>query len=211
VARSVVLTIQRIVVPLIIALAAILGGTTVASAHPGHTGHGDDQVFTQYDENDQSWLTDRFEATLREMMQRYPEVTAIYLKTDVITEPAALAGAGMNYYGDPLIVIQERFAENPDAFVEATLEAVAAGFHPGGCDPVRLIAVHEFAHVLAYVHGDVAQEQIIAETAGGDFANGLHDYGEANVDEALATSFAAVVCGSQTPMEQQIYDILVSS
>lgn len=90
---------------------------------------------------------------------------------------------------------------------------VAAGYHPGGCNPIVSTAFHEAAHILDARSGYEARYELQAAHAmGGVVLEELSGYsfeGSAlNIPEALANAFQAYECGVATPAEAQLYNML---
>lgn len=94
---------------------------------------------------------------------------------------------------------------------------IAAGYHNGGCTPVRGMALHEAAHVINNMRGKAPvrraqaavgygpRPDLFAELSGYSFnADGSVDAGE-----AIAEAFQAVMCGVGGPVEHALYDMLV--
>jgi hypothetical protein len=86
----------------------------------------------------------------------------------------------------------------------------------GGCAPIRSTAIHEVGHIMEVRDGYKAREVLNAAAGRGEILNDGLDPRSFEADgtlaenEALAYAFQAVECGSATPNERKIYDILVS-
>lgn len=95
---------------------------------------------------------------------------------------------------------------------------ITAGYHNGGCSPVRSMTLHEAAHVINNMRGNAPvrraraavgygpRPDLFAELSGYSF----HADGSVDTGEAIAEAFQAVVCGVGGPVEQALYDMLVS-
>lgn len=94
---------------------------------------------------------------------------------------------------------------------------IAAGYHNGGCSPIRTVALHEAGHVISNLRGRkpemLAQEvvgygprlDLQAELSGYSF----NEDGSVDVAEAMAEAFQAAMCGSAGPAEMELYEMLV--
>jgi hypothetical protein len=86
----------------------------------------------------------------------------------------------------------------------------------GGCAPLRTIAIHEVGHIIEARKGYKPRNDLNAAASRGEIMDDGLDRrsfepdGTLSENEALAYAFQAVECGSATPNEQKIYDILVN-
>ena len=103
----------------------------------------------------------------------------------------------------------------PEQFNALVAEDIAVGYEPGGCAGIQAVAVHEVGHVIDQRDGAVARKSVAIAASYGQVGYDLHgyafdEYGAINPGEAVAVSFQAVECGSATPTEVSIYNVLVS-
>ena len=116
------------------------------------------------------------------------------------------------------IVLNETYANlSPQEFAAKLSANIANGFNPGGCDGgVRMAAIHEVGHIIdqrkvlagnnrrnpaAEAVGEISQDAIHPAARQGD---------KIYAPELMGVAFGAAECGTATPTEQKIHDILVS-
>lgn len=203
--RVIVRRVWRGLVLAFIALALILGGLVGSGK-----AHADVNVFL--DEDDDTYVTEEFVNTVLQLNRQYPETGNVEVDVEVIPVMGVFAGTV-----DHTITFEETYAEMPYAFEIDVTENVQAGFFPTGCSPARLVATHEFGHVLDNTRGRRARAAIRQIYGSGSQLQGFltgysfHEDGTLFVGEALANAFAAVQCGSANALEKQFYQILVTS
>jgi hypothetical protein len=102
---------------------------------------------------------------------------------------------------------------SPEQFNANIAEDIATGYQPGGCAGIQAVAIHEMGHVVDEHTGRFAYRSVAAASPA-QVGYNLHGYafenGKINPGEAVAVSFQAVECGSATPTERSIYNLLVS-
>jgi hypothetical protein len=126
--------------------------------------------------------------------------------------------------GDDTVIAQTQYgaitvnasyaALSPEEFNASMSGDFASGYEPGGCGGIQAVAIHEFGHVIDQRNGAVTSRIVAQAVNAGQVGNDLHGYafegGRINPGEAVAVSFQAVECGSATPTERSIYNLLVS-
>jgi hypothetical protein len=106
-------------------------------------------------------------------------------------------------------------AMTPEVFDYYMSIDFASGHTPGGCNGIAAVAIHEFAHVIDQRGGSFTRAELTSYVNAGQIGYDMHGYafnsnGTINPGEAVAVSFQAVECGSATPTETSIYNLLVS-
>lgn len=94
---------------------------------------------------------------------------------------------------------------------------IAAGYHNGGCTPIRTVALHEAGHVINNLRGGLPTMEAQAavgyrprpELRGELSGYSFNEDGSVNAGEAIAEAFQAVMCGSGGTVEQALYEMLV--
>lgn len=165
---------------------------------------------------EQTWVTTEFISTVNEMMRLFPagpvEVHVTW-RPELYGSYAGTAGNG--------IWFPPEFAVDPNRFTRNVGIDIANGFHPAGCSAARMVAIHEYGHVIDNYHGRQARYNLLVEFGSGldlhgllpkyAFNNPTGTLGALNPGEALASAFAAVQCGTATPQAQRISEILLTS
>jgi hypothetical protein len=129
-----------------------------------------------------------------------------------LDEPLAVAGTDRN----GVISLNTDWAVlSPEQFHAELADDMAAGYQPGGCSGIQAAAIHEMGHVIDRRRGQIARMTVTRSDALGQVGHDLHGYafdenGNLEPGEAVAVSFQAVECGSATPTEQRIYNLLVN-
>lgn len=165
--------------------------------------------------DEQTWLTTEFIATVNEMMRLYPVPGPVDV---VVAWRYELYGSYAGTAGNEIWLPPE-YAVEPTRFIREVGIDVQNGFHPSGCTAARMVAVHEYAHVIDNYSGRVARSRLIEEFGYGldlhgllpkyAFSNPSGLLGGLNPPEALASAFAATVCGSGSPQAHRITEILL--
>ena len=108
------------------------------------------------------------------------------------------------------IVFNSMYVNNPDQLHADMVSDVMTGYHPGlFCSPEQVLAAHEFAHVLDYLSGYTANDELEQALANG--LNGtVSGYSMESTNEALAEAFTAVECDTPNAVETAMYDMLVN-
>lgn len=93
---------------------------------------------------------------------------------------------------------------------------VEAGWIPGGCTPVATVALHEAGHVIDNLRNRIGTRRVAAAYGDGESLWGqvsLYSFGDDAIfdpDEAVASAFQSVLCNGGTPVEQDMYWMLVN-
>ena len=98
----------------------------------------------------------------------------------------------------------------PERFNALMIDDVATGYQPGGCTGIAAVAIHEMGHVIDRRTG-MNTRLAVAEAGYAQIAPYVHSYGQDSPGEAVAVSFQAAECGSATPTEMSIYNVLMDS
>ncbi len=199
-----------------LAAALILGaivGSGRAAAQPPPTL----AVMVDVDPEEQTWITTELIATVNEMMRLDPVPGPVQV---VVKWRYELYGSYAGTAGNQIWFPPE-YAVDTSRFVREVQTDVMNGFHPAGCSSARMVAVHEYAHVIDNYNDHRARTALMAEFGPGydlhgllpkySFTNPLGVPGGLEPGEALATAFASVVCGTANDVENRIAEILLSS
>jgi hypothetical protein len=203
--RVTVRWVWRGLVLAIIALALILGG--LAGSGKAHA-----DVDAYLDENDKTYVTYQFIQAVLDMNNAYPEVGNVEVDVAVIPIIGVFAGTV-----DHTITFEETYAEMPYAFEIDVNRNIRDNYFPGGCTPARLVAIHEFGHVLDNTRGRRARMVVQQLYGSGIQLQGMltgysfNDNGTLAIGEALANAFAAVQCGTANALERNLFQILTTS
>lgn len=150
----------------------------------------------------------RFTAAVNEMVAKY-HLTPIRVSVDKpMIGPDVVAQSD----GSSIELSIEYGTMTPAQF-NAALAHNMGGYHPSGCDPIRMAAIHEVGHVIDARKSRKPRKSAAVAVGRGQLGK-LHgaaydDDGSINPGEALAVSFSAVECGSATPSEVTLYHVLV--
>lgn len=191
------------------AVALILGaivGSGRAAADPV------DDSYVESDDDDQTYVLYEFLTGIRDMIVKYGYATDVTIRYITEREDAV---AGTTPSGE--VVFEERLAENPALWEHVAAVNLQAGYWPQtSCTPARMIALHEFGHVID-VHSPGDAEVAVSRKYSGVKLFGvlpgysLNPDGTAEPGEALANAFAAVECGAGNATERDLHRILLES
>jgi hypothetical protein len=150
---------------------------------------------------------------VNEFNDRYPTTGHIDVSVEVIPVFGVFAGTSQS---GRTIFLEETYAEFPHVFNRDVAENVEHGYFPSGCTPARLIAIHEFGHVLDNQNGRRARQALAQLASSGQLEGTLtgysfHNDGTLHPGEALANAFAAVHCGTANALEHRIFQLLLDS
>lgn len=113
-------------------------------------------------------------------------------------------------YGD-VITFNTLYVNDPDLLRASMTSDVISGYHTGiHCSPEQALAAHEFAHVLDYLTGFTANEELLYAVQTGQLSGTVSGYSLESTHEALAEAFTAVECDVPTEAEYTIYNMLVT-
>ena len=137
-------------------------------------------------------------------------VAPVQVRIGILGDPNTIAETD----GYATITLNSNWASaSPDEFNALIAEDVASGFQPGGCVGIQAIAIHEVGHIVDRAHGLITRQAVSRAAYSGQIGS-MHGYayagGRVNPAEAVAVSFQAAECGSATPTERAIYNVLVS-
>ena len=150
-----------------------------------------------------------FTNAVNEMAAKY-SLAPIPVKPDAqMTSGGHVAAAREGQYID----LSQRWGALPPAQFNTEVNTMAKG----GCSAIRGTAIHEVGHIVEARNGFQARNELNAAASRGEIQilqnevdpRSLEADGTLNENEALAYAFQSVECGSATPSEQKIYDILV--
>jgi hypothetical protein len=133
----------------------------------------------------------------------------IPITTAVIGDRTLVAQAN----GAGIVVNKWASTSTPEQLNAELSDDIASGLHNAGCSPVAAYAIHEAAHVIDFRRGLIGTKRLIANAphmSGSIARYSFNADGSLNALEAVASSFQAVECGSATPADFQIYEMLVS-
>lgn len=112
-------------------------------------------------------------------------------------------------YGDT-IVFNTGYVNNPDQLRADMTADVISGYHVGlHCSPEQALAAHEFAHVLDYLTGYTARDELNYALANG-LTGEVSGYSLTSDGEALAEAFTAVECDVPNDVEMTLYRMLTT-
>lgn len=144
-------------------------------------------------------------ATLQGVAAEFPKFQNVKFYTDYLA-PGEYAETTMY-----TITFNRRYTSDPQAWHDAFAADVVNGFHEACSSAPRYTALHEAGHILSLRTGRRAEAIVLKRVADGTLSGSVSQYAVTNADEAVSESFAAVKCGTATPTEHEIYNILVST
>ena len=155
----------------------------------------------------------QFTAAIDEMVAKYG-LAPIPVVPDVKMRHPDIAASAIK--GDHINLSDIGGAMTPAEFNAWIQPAIDTGFIVDGCPGIRGIAIHETAHIIEVRKNYEPRNELNAAGSRGEIMDdGLarHSFeadGTLAEGEALAYAFQAVECGSATPNERKMYDILVN-
>jgi hypothetical protein len=108
-------------------------------------------------------------------------------------------------------VLSEAMMTDPTVLADAYVADVAIGYHTplGRCTPIQAVAYHEAAHIVDATHGERGANELMRRYPRPlDLVAHLPVYALTSADEAIAESYAAVMCNGGNPVEQELASLL---
>jgi hypothetical protein len=149
---------------------------------------------------------------LTRMAGIWPELDETVI--DSATMPIGTLAATNGY----VIILNDIYTE--DGLDAAVAQNVGSGWFPDGCSGLTAVIIHEAGHVIDVARGGRARAELTARYGDGqDIPWGAlpgYSYAGGVLDpaEALASAFAATVCGgwdNSTAMERELTSILLET